>query len=47
MTRNEPRAKEPSDYRARLTLAVISGVLGGAARAVTSWLLDHLTSLLP
>ena len=32
------------DRGTRLTAAAITGLLAGAARAVTDWLLDHLTS---
>ncbi len=46
MTRHEPHSSGPDDHRARIALAVLTGVVGGVARAVTSWLLDHVTSLL-
>lgn len=30
--------------RSRLTIAMITGVVTGASRALTSWLLDYLTT---
>ena len=44
MTRppKHPRSTEPR--RTRITLAVITGIIAGATRALTSWLLDHLTT---
>jgi hypothetical protein len=44
MTRSPQHPSDPEQRRARFTLAVITGVLAGATRAVTSWLLDHLTT---
>ncbi len=32
------------DRNARLTTAAITGILAGAARAITDWLLHNLTS---
>ncbi len=31
------------DHRLRLTTAALTGLLAGVARAVTEWLLHHLT----
>lgn len=44
MTRSPqyPDGLEPC--RTRITLAVITAVLAGVARALTSWVLDHLTT---
>jgi hypothetical protein len=44
MTRSPQHPTEHEPRRTRITLAVITGVLAGATRALTSWLLDHLTT---
>ena len=31
------------DWRRRLTLAAVAGLVSGAAKAITVWVLDHLT----
>ncbi len=36
---------DPEPRRTRITLAVITGVISGATRALTSWLLDYMTTL--
>ncbi|WP_269058922.1 hypothetical protein [Catellatospora paridis] len=38
-----PTQDQP-DRRTRITLAVITGFVAGATRAVADWLLDHLTN---
>jgi hypothetical protein len=43
MTRPQHNPGRPDDCRTRITLAAITGLLTGAARAVAGWLLDHLT----
>lgn len=43
MTRQEPSASGSNDHRGRLALAVVTGVFGGIARAVTGWLLERWT----
>ena len=42
MTRTSQHPRDPEPRHARITLAVITAILAGSARAVTSWLLDHL-----
>jgi hypothetical protein len=42
MTRSPQYPHDPKQRRTRITLAVITGVLAGATRALTGWLLDHL-----
>jgi hypothetical protein len=44
MTRSPQQPRDPEPYRTRITLAVITGILGGTTRALTSWLIDHLTT---
>ncbi|GIF17180.1 hypothetical protein [Actinoplanes teichomyceticus] len=44
MTRPPQHPSSPEPRRTRITLAVISGVLAGATRALTGWLLDHLST---
>jgi hypothetical protein len=44
MTRAPQHPTDPEPRRTRITLAVITGVVAGATRALTSWLLDHLTT---
>lgn len=44
MTRSSQQPRDPEPYRTRITLAVITGILAGITRALTSWLLDHLTA---
>ena len=44
MTRSTQHPNDPEQRRTRITLAVITGVLAGATRALTSWLLDHLAT---
>jgi hypothetical protein len=44
MTRSSQHPTDPEQRRPRITLAVITGVLAGATRALTGWLLDHLTT---
>jgi hypothetical protein len=44
MTRFPQQDHDPDPRRARITLAVITGILAGAARALASWLLDRLTA---
>jgi hypothetical protein len=34
----------PEQRRTRIILAVITAVLSGATRALTIWLIDHLTT---
>ena len=43
MTRSPQHPGESEQRRTRITLAVITGVFAGATRALTGWLLDHLT----
>lgn len=35
---------DPAERRSRIALAVITGLLSGATRAIAGWLLDKLTS---
>jgi hypothetical protein len=44
MTRYQQRPSDPEPRRTRITLAVITGVLAGATRALADWLLDHLAT---
>jgi hypothetical protein len=44
MTQSTQHPSDPEQRRTRITLAVITGTVAGATRAVISWLLDHLTS---
>jgi hypothetical protein len=44
MTRTPQQPRDPEPYRTRITLAVITGILAGTTRALTSWLIDHLTT---
>ncbi len=46
MTRSPQHPNDPDteQHRARITLAVITGILAGASRALSGWLLDHLTT---
>ncbi|MEU5940966.1 hypothetical protein ABZ807_17635 [Micromonospora sp. NPDC047548] len=44
MTRSPQHPHGPQPRRIRITLAVITGVLAGATRALTGWLLDHLST---
>ena len=44
MTRSPQHPSGPEPRRTRITLAVITGVVAGATRALTAWLLDHLTT---
>lgn len=44
MTLSPQHPDGPEPRRARITLAVITGILAGATRAVTGWFLDHLTT---
>jgi hypothetical protein len=40
------QAKDRDDHKGgRLTAAVVTGLLAGAARAVTEWLLRQLTAI--
>ena len=32
------------DRRTRITTAAITGLLAGAAKAITTWLIDHLNT---
>ncbi|MFC4063681.1 hypothetical protein [Actinoplanes subglobosus] len=41
MTRTPRR---PNKNRTRIALAALTGLLAGATRAITDWLLDHLDS---
>lgn len=42
--RSPQHPNNPEPRRTRITLAVITAILAGAARALTGWLLDHLTT---
>ncbi|MFI0797019.1 hypothetical protein ACH4OY_30705 [Micromonospora rubida] len=44
MTRSPQHPHGPQPRRTQITLAVITGVLAGATRALTGWLLDHLST---
>jgi hypothetical protein len=44
MTRPQHNPDRPNEHRTRITLAAITGLLAGTARAVFSWLLDRLTT---
>ena len=45
MTRHPQHPSDPEPRRTRrFTLAVVTGILAGATRALTDWLLDHLTT---
>jgi hypothetical protein len=44
MTRTPRHPCDPEPRRTRITLAVITGILAGVTRALTGWLLDHLTA---
>jgi hypothetical protein len=44
MTRPPQQHRNAEPCRTQITLAVITGILAGATRALTDWLLDHLTS---
>jgi hypothetical protein len=44
MTRSPHHPSDPEQRRTQITLAVITGILTGVTRALTSWLLDHLTT---
>ncbi|PWK39199.1 hypothetical protein BC793_12335 [Actinoplanes xinjiangensis] len=42
MARSPHHSENPEPRSKRITLTVITAVIAGAARALTSWLLDHL-----
>lgn len=42
MTRTRQRPNRPNEHRIRIALAALTGLLAGAARAITDWLLHHL-----
>ncbi|MBW6436907.1 hypothetical protein KZ829_24485 [Actinoplanes hulinensis] len=44
MTRTPQHPDDPEPRRTRITLAVITAALAGATRALTTCLLDHLTT---
>lgn len=44
MTRSPQHPSDAEQRRTRITLAVITGILAGTTRALTGWLLDHLTT---
>lgn len=44
MTRFPQHPNGREEHHTRITLAVITGVLAGATRALASWLLDHLAT---
>jgi hypothetical protein len=44
MTRSPQNPDGPQPRRTRIILAVITGILAGVARALTTWLLDQLTA---
>lgn len=44
MTRSPQHPRGPEERRTRITLAVITGLLAGATRALAGWLLEHLTN---
>lgn len=44
MTRHQRHPRDPDERRTRITLAVITGLIAGATRALTGWLLEHLTT---
>jgi hypothetical protein len=44
MTGSPQHTRDPQQRRTRITLAVITGVVAGATRALAGWLLDHLTT---
>lgn len=43
MTRNKRHPRRPDDRSTQITLAVLTGLIASAVRAVTDWLLHHLT----
>ncbi|MFI6078974.1 hypothetical protein ACIA5C_46445 [Actinoplanes sp. NPDC051343] len=44
MTRPQHDHSGPDKRRTRIALAAITGLVAGATRALTGWLLEHLTS---
>ncbi|MFI1989069.1 hypothetical protein [Actinoplanes sp. NPDC020271] len=44
MTRSPQHPDGPQPRRTRIILAAITGILGGATRALTTWLLEQLTA---
>jgi hypothetical protein len=44
MARSPQHPHGPEQRRTRITLAVITGIIAGATRSLTSWLLDYLTT---
>jgi hypothetical protein len=44
MNRSQPHPSDPGERRNRITIAVITSLLAGAARALVDWLLNHLTT---
>ncbi|GIE89681.1 hypothetical protein Are01nite_61610 [Actinoplanes regularis] len=44
MTRSPQCPRDPEQRRTRIALALITGALAGATRALAGWLLDHLTN---
>ncbi|MER6787956.1 hypothetical protein ABT330_25620 [Streptomyces sp. NPDC000658] len=40
---SSPQYRGPDERRTRITRAVITGLLAGIVRALTGWLLEHLT----
>ena len=44
MTRTPQHPHGPEQHRTRITLAAITGIFAGATRALTDWLIQHLTT---
>lgn len=44
MTRSQQRPAKPRGNPTRIALAVLTGLLSGATRAITEWLINHLGS---
>jgi hypothetical protein len=42
MTRPQQHPDGPRENRTRIALAALTGLLAGASRAITDWLLHHL-----
>ena len=44
MTRSQQHSDSPRESRTHIALAALTGLLSGATRAITEWLLNHLGS---
>jgi hypothetical protein len=43
-TTRQPGPRSSARHRTKISLAVLSGIVAGAIRAVIDWILDHMVS---